>query len=119
MDLRSRLGSEGVEPIAAPDLSRRVELFTACTQKSVKVIQKSKWDTTCRNCHYCVWHGAYVRRNIHWGPSNDVEGYIQETGRAGRDGKFAEALLYTISRPGNQFVDDAYTKNKEIEICRR
>ena len=36
--LRSRLGSEGVEPIAAPDLSRfrLVELFTACTQKSVK-----------------------------------------------------------------------------------
>ena len=61
-----------------------------------------------------------VRRIIHWGPSNDVEAYIQETGRAGRDGKFAEALLYTISRPGNQFVDDtmkAYTKNKEI--CRR
>ena len=37
MDLRSRLGSEGVEPIAAPDLSRfrLVELFTACIQKIV------------------------------------------------------------------------------------
>ena len=38
-----------------------------------------------------------VRRIIHWGPSNDVEAYIQETGRAGRDGESAEALLYTIS----------------------
>ena len=34
-----------------------------------------------------------VRRIYQWGASSDVEAYIQETGRAGRDGKPAEALL--------------------------
>ena len=58
-----------------------------------------------------------VRRVIHWGASNDVEAYIQETGRARRDGEPAEAhcILYQ-----NQFVEESmkeYTKNNEM--CRR
>ena len=35
-----------------------------------------------------------VRRIIHWGPPSDLESYIQETGRAGRDGNVAYAVLY-------------------------
>ena len=35
-----------------------------------------------------------VRRIVHWGPTCDVESYIQETGRAGRDGLQATATLY-------------------------
>ncbi len=35
-----------------------------------------------------------VRRIIHWGPSTDVEQYVQETGRAGRDGLPVVAILY-------------------------
>ena len=54
-----------------------------------------------------------VRHIIHWNPSNDVEAYMQKTGRAGRDGESAEALLYTISHPGNQFIDDA------MESCKK
>ena len=125
--LRSRLGSEGVQPIAAPDLSRfrLVELFTACTQKSVKdsILESfSNPDGMLRVVIATIAFGMgldcpNVRRIIHWGPSNDVEAYIQETGRAGRDGESAEALLYTISHPVNQFIDDAYIKNKEK--CRR
>ncbi len=33
-----------------------------------------------------------MRRVIHWGVPNDVESYLQETGRAGRDGE--QAILY-------------------------
>ena len=35
-----------------------------------------------------------VRRIIHWGPLSDLESYIQEVGRAGRDGLQSTAVLY-------------------------
>ena len=35
-----------------------------------------------------------IRCIIHWGAPCDIEQYVQETGRAGRDGLQAEAILY-------------------------
>ena len=37
-----------------------------------------------------------VRQVIHWGPSDSVESYLQESGRAGRDGDSATAILYIL-----------------------
>ena len=54
-----------------------------------------------------------IRRIIHWGSSTDVEMYLQEIGRAGRDGKQSIAILYNIS--GQYHVDNLmkqYIKNK-------
>ena len=35
-----------------------------------------------------------VRTVIHYGPSSDVDDYFQESGRAGRDGKSSEAVIF-------------------------
>ena len=125
--LPSRLGEEGVQPIGAPDLSRfrLVELFTACTLKCVKDTVLTSFRNPQGTLRVVIATVAFgmgldcpnVRRIYHWGASNDVE---QETGRAGRDGEPAEALLYVTTHPANRFVDDAmkeYLKNKDK--CRR
>ena len=129
--LKSRIGQEFVEPVGAPDLAkyRLVDMFTACTTPKVKeCIIRSFTDYTSplRVVIATVTFGmgldcSDIRRVIHWGPPTDVDSYIQETGRAGRDGKQATALLYY---GGNDFKFDlidkdmkTYCKNKES--CRR
>ena len=46
-----------------------------------------------------------IRQVIHWGCPADIESYVQETGRAGRDGKQSEAILQF--RKGGKYVKDA------------
>lgn len=41
-----------------------------------------------------------VRSVIHWGPPDDLDMYVQETGRGGRDGMLCKAILYRKSHPG-------------------
>ena len=49
-----------------------------------------------------------IRKIIHFKNPTSIEKYLQETGRAGRDGKYAEAVLYynatdlRANRPGQQ-----------------
>lgn len=59
-----------------------------------------------------------IRQVIHWGPSQDVESYIQETGRAGRDGKDSCALLFVnkvdLSAKGNRQL----THTDMLDYCK-
>ena len=58
---------------------------------------------------------------IHYGPPNDLDDYLQESGRAGRDGKQSQAILVTFPHStGSRNISKemkVYTKNKDK--CRR
>ncbi len=55
---------------------------------------------------------------MHWGLPGNREEYVQETGRAGRDGKRAEAVLFE-GKTGHHAtpVMKAYAENRTM--CRR
>ena len=63
-----------------------------------------------------------IRHVMHWGPPADIETYIQEVGRSGRDGKPATAMLFYTpvdfcGRPGVSSSMKEYCINKSE--CRR
>ena len=61
-----------------------------------------------------------VRRIIHWGPPKDIETFIQEAGRAGRDGLPATAKLFSAVKDGASHIDDLMKDYCKLKgECRR
>ena len=126
---QDELGDGFLVPADAPDQSefRLVDLYTAVTDAEVKSqIVKSFADESAILRIVCAT-SAYgmgvdcpnVREVIHYGVPSDPDSYIQETGRAGQDGKFSLALLITTK----QATRDAEKRMKEYQAntdtCRR
>lgn len=86
--------SEGKVPIC--------QLYSASTTQDVKDMILSSFTTTDGSVRVVIATVAFgmgldapnVRQVIHWGPSESIEAYLQESGRAGRDGESAHAILY-------------------------
>ena len=128
---KCRLGREFTEPVGAPDVAKFkiVDMFSACTHPRVKdsILQSFvSSDSYLRVVIATVAFGMgldcpNIQRVYHWGPPEDVELYLQETGCAGRDGKPARAVLY---HGGKGFIARHIAENmKEYctnkERCRR
>lgn len=127
----SCLKSEFVEPVGAPNLAmfRLVDMYTSVTRKSVKdsiIASFAKPDTPLRIVICTIAFGmgidcVDVQQVIHWGPSADIESYVQECGRAGRNGLPSNAVLYWKKADFRR-----QTVSKEMElyctnhgVCRR
>lgn len=125
--IMSALGKEAYEPIDSSDQvsSRLVDMFSACTEPCIRVIIHERFrdpDSALRIVIATIAFGMgldcpNIRRIFHWGSPSDIETYVQETGRAGRDGNPAKAHLFYGN---NRYVDEdmkEYCSNQNI--CRR
>ena len=59
-----------------------------------------------------------IRTVIHWGPPTDIDMYMQETGRAGRDG--ANSCAYLLYGHASRFVSESMKQyGLNSSLCRR
>ena len=125
------LGAQFIEPPGAPNISRLrlVDMFTHLTHRSVKdsiIDSFSSKDTRLRVVISTIAFGMgvnclNVRQIVHWGSPSDTESFVQETGRAGRNGEpSCSLLLFSKKDLKPNFVSEAmieYCSN--TELCRR
>ena len=127
--MRRRLGQHFTSPMDAPDLPRYriIDMYHSSTDSSLKesIVTSFTSGTHLRVVIATVAFGMgidcpHVRQVIHIGSPGDRESYIQETGRAGRDGHGSTAILISI-KGIRQRIDDVamkvYINNNSI--CRR
>ena len=117
------------DPPNAPNLVkyRLIDMYTKCTEPSIKEDIVAAFSNAAEKLRIIVATVAFgmgldcpdVRQIFHWGASHDIDSYIQETGRCGRDGYASNAVLFYSSKDDKitspQMID--YCKNKTL--CRR
>ena len=127
MYFKKGLGADFTEPSGAPDLTRfrLVDMYMSCTDPLVKegIISAFTSKSSLRVVIATIAFGMgidcpNVRQVIHVGSPNDMEAYVQETGRAGRDGLPALALL--LRKSTDRYIDKAMTNYiSNGSTCRR
>ena len=130
--LKRQLRVGFTEPPGAPDITqyRLADMYTHCTHTAVKdaILVNFKQDSNLRIVVATIAFGLGVdcpdvRQVIHWGVPEDMESFIQETGRAGRDGKpSCSLLLYgrrelNKRRTSEQLIK--YCRNEDNHCCRK
>ena len=128
---RDNLGNYFTEPPDSPDQSkyRLVDMFTACTDEEVKLqiiasftSPNSPLRIVCATVAFGMGIDCQdVRQVIHLGAPEDTDLYVQETGRAGRDGHPSLALLLKVKgRQRNREVDKSMMEYQNNDtVCRR
>ena len=125
--LKTKMAAEFTESVGYPNLSgyRLVEMYTRIlpVEKKDEVLISFSSNTNLRLVIATTAFGMGVdiqdvTRVIHWGSPSTKEEYIQETGRSGRNGSDALAILYTTG--SKKYLKSSmvqYIENKSQ--CRR
>ena len=103
-----------------------MDIYTRCTHPTVKVKILEQFTSPSSSLHVVIATVAFgmgvncpdVRQIIHWGVPEDTEMYIQESGRAGQDGKLACVLLLNNAHD----LDKRYASKGiycKSSVCRR
>ena len=117
--------AEATEPTHAPDLAqfRLVDMYSSCTDTDTKriIMEQFTKPSQLRIVIATIAFGMGidcpdVQSIIHLGPSDDLESYIQETGRAGQTA-YAKLL---ITKQWKRYADDSMKMYIENDSkCRR
>ena len=126
--LEHKLGIEITNPCGYPNVSqfRRVEMFSRVltTEKKEQVL--SAFSDPNGVLQVVIATSAFglgidcqnIQRTIHWGLPSTIEEYVQESGRAGRDGQQAQAILYEgkVGKYPTMSIKNYLFNN---DVCRR
>ena len=125
--LKQEMGSRFTEPSGYPNITgyRLLDMFSRVqtAAKRDEVLQSfSEIGGKLRLIIATTAFGmgldcADVRRIFHWGLPSTLEEYVQESGRSGRDGKMAVAILYPGKQKHASKMVKAYESNSSL--CRR
>ena len=105
---------------------RLVDMYCKCTEPDVKEAIVRAFSLPNGNLRIVIATIAFgmgldcpdVRQVIHWGPSHDIESYVQETGRGGRDGFLSCALLFYCDSD-NRTSSPLMMEYCTLKTCRR
>ena len=123
------LGSDITEPPGLPvdDLKfRLVDNFTAGSSKEMREAIVHEFCQQETKLRVIIATSAFglgidcpdIARVINWEPPNLLENLVQESGRAGRNGDPAEAILY-YRNPGKNITKEMQQYGLNTKTCRR
>ncbi len=124
---KRHFGSHSTLPEGAPDIPkfRLFEMFSSVTPSNHKasILELFKADSTLRVVIATIAFGMgvdcyNVRQTIHVGLPDDIGCYIQEVGRAGRDGELSCVSLL-LARSYHHVDDDIKEYSLNTSECRR
>ena len=126
--IKAKLGPKMTEPPGLPNIIelRLITLFTSATTSETREEVLAVFHEKNSILRLIIASSAFglgvdipdITRIVNWGLPNTLEELVQETGRAGRDGSPAEAILYfrNTGKKASKFVKE-YAAN--TSLCRR
>ena len=106
--------------------TRLVDIFTSVSTTSMREMLLEEYCKTDTNLRLLIATNAFglgvdcpdIERVINWGSPSTLEELVQESGRAGRDGRQAIAVLYP-RRVGRKVPKEVKEYQENTTMCRR